>query len=177
MVVYHHVTAYLSRVKSVVPYLQQTHHLVGDDVEDEDVQRVVACIYQEFLDQALCAVNPAADVIGHQEAQQCGYGQREELGIGRAPVHVSRQVFGEHVDDDGEDQRHRERDIQTGCRVLIAYDELSEDESTAEEETSHHVAIAALNEIGDTQTLVGLPATEQEHQQTDEIGCEGTESG
>lgn len=56
MVVYHHVAANLSDVHSVVPYLNQTHHLVGDDVEDENVQRMVASIDEEPLEPSLAGI-------------------------------------------------------------------------------------------------------------------------
>ena len=42
-----HVASYLSRVKSVIPYLQQAYGLVCYDMEDEDVERVVASIGKE----------------------------------------------------------------------------------------------------------------------------------
>ena len=53
---------------------------------------------------------------------------------------------------------------------MVFLDKLAEDESAAEEETTHHIAIAALNEIDDAQTFVCLPAAEQEHDQADEVG-------
>jgi hypothetical protein len=38
---------YLTDIQAVVPYLYQANHLVGYNVEDKDIQRVVARIYQE----------------------------------------------------------------------------------------------------------------------------------
>ncbi len=39
-------TSYLTDVKAVIPYLYQTHHLIGYDMEDKDIQCVVADIYK-----------------------------------------------------------------------------------------------------------------------------------
>ena len=64
-----HVAANLPDVETVVPYLQQTNHLIGNDVEDEDVERVVARIDEELLQAAFVPVEPEADVVGHQEAE------------------------------------------------------------------------------------------------------------
>ena len=53
---------------------------------------------------------------------------------------------------------------------MVFLDELAEDESATEEETTHHIAIAALNEIDDAQTFVCLPTAEQKYEQADEVG-------
>ena len=103
MVVYHHVTAYLPDVQAVVPYLDQTHHLIGDDVENEDVKRVVAGIDEEPLEPTLAGINPPADVIGHQESEDGRDGKRQELLEGGAPVHIRRQVFREQPDDEAKE--------------------------------------------------------------------------
>ena len=66
---YHHVTAYLSDVHSVIPYLDETHHLIGDDVEDEDVECMVAGIDEEPLEPTFAGINPSTDVVSHQEAE------------------------------------------------------------------------------------------------------------
>ena len=76
MVVDDHVTAYLPDVQAVIPYLYQAHYLVGDDVEDEDVERMVAGIDEEPFEPSLAAVYPPADVIGHQEAEGGRNGER-----------------------------------------------------------------------------------------------------
>ena len=70
MIVDDHMTAYLSWVKVIVPDLQQTDYLVGDDVEDEDVEGMVARIDQEPFESILSLINPTADVEGHQEAEE-----------------------------------------------------------------------------------------------------------
>ena len=103
IVVDYHMTAYLTDVEPVIPDLNETYHLVGDDVEDEDVERVVAGIDQKSLEDAVSAVDPSADVVGHQEAKDGGDGQREELRIGGTPVHVRRQIDGEEIDDGAEE--------------------------------------------------------------------------
>ena len=64
-----HVATYLTDVKAVVPYLQQTDRLVGDNVEDEDVERVVASIDEELFQQSFVFVEPHADIISHQETE------------------------------------------------------------------------------------------------------------
>ena len=68
-------TAYLSYVQTVVPYLDKTHHLIGDDVEDEDVQGVVACIDKEALAPSLAGVYPPANIVGHQESENGRHGE------------------------------------------------------------------------------------------------------
>ena len=47
---------------------------------------------------------------------------------------------------------------------------LFEDKADAEEETAHHLTIAALYQIHYLQTFPGLPGTEQEHEEADEVG-------
>lgn len=66
----YHVATYLSWVEAIVPDFEQTHCLVGHDVEDKDVEGVVAGIHQESLQAIVMAVYPSADVVGHQESQQ-----------------------------------------------------------------------------------------------------------
>ena len=168
---YHHVTAYLSDVQSVIPYLYQTHHLIGDDVEDEDVKRVVAGIDEEPFEPALAGINPSADVIGHQESEDGGDGERQELLEGGSPVHVGSQVFREEPDDEAKEQGGRNGEIMTRHQLVIIIDKLTEDKADAEEKTAHHIAIATLYEIDDFQTFPGLPAAEQQHNQTDKEGC------
>ena len=53
----------------------------------------------------------------------------------------------------------------------VIIDKLTEDKTNTEEETAHHVAIAALYEVDDLQSLPGFPAAEQQHDQADEVGC------
>ena len=65
----HHVASYLVDVETVVPYLDQADYLVGYDVEDKDVKCMVACVGKELLELPLMLVEPAADVVGHQESQ------------------------------------------------------------------------------------------------------------
>ena len=62
-------TTNLSGIETIVPDLQQTDGLVGDDMEDEDIECMVACIDQELFEFVLVFIEPAAEVIGHQEAQ------------------------------------------------------------------------------------------------------------
>ena len=115
-------------------------------------------------------VNPLTDVVGHQETDECRYGQRQELGVGRTPVHVGREVLGEEEDDDGGYDRRPDVGITAVDETVIVIDELAEDKTTAEEETTHHVAVAPLYEIHHLQTLVGLPGTKQQHDHADEVG-------
>ena len=88
-----HVTTNLSRVEAIVPDLQKTDGLVGDDVEDEDIERMVAGVDQELFESVVVFIQPTAEVIGHQEAQYGWYGEGEELLEGGTPVHVGREVF------------------------------------------------------------------------------------
>ena len=69
MIVYDHVATDLSRVEVIVPDFQEADGLVGDDMEDEDIECMVACIDQELFEFVLVFIEPAAEVIGHQEAQ------------------------------------------------------------------------------------------------------------
>ena len=71
----HHVTAYLTDVETVVPDLQQAHRLVGHDVEDEDIEGAVADIGERTLQPTIMTVDPLTDVVGHQETDECRYGQ------------------------------------------------------------------------------------------------------
>ena len=69
MVMDDHVTANLSGVEAIVPDLQQADGLVGDDMEDEDIERMVACVDQELFELVVVFIEPATEVIGHQEAE------------------------------------------------------------------------------------------------------------
>ena len=102
MIVNHHVTADLSDVETIVPYLQQTDRLVGDDMEDKDIECMVAGIYEEPFEPVLPFVYPTADVVGHQESEDSWYRKRQKLFEGRPPVHVGREILGEKEYDDGE---------------------------------------------------------------------------
>ena len=93
MLVYDHVTANLSWIESIVRYFEQADDLVSYDMEDEDIEGMVACIDQELFDLSLVFVDPAAEVIGHQESHDGRYGQGEELLERRAPVHVGCEIF------------------------------------------------------------------------------------
>ena len=100
-----HVTADLSRVEAIIPDLQQADRLVGDDVENKDIQGVVACIDQKPFDDPVVFIQPTTEVVGHQESENGRDGEGEELLEGRAPVHVGREILGEKEDDDGKEQR------------------------------------------------------------------------
>ena len=69
MIVYDHVTTDLSWVEVVVPDFQEADGLVGDDMEDEDIECVIACVDQELFELVVVFIEPAAEVIGHQEAE------------------------------------------------------------------------------------------------------------
>lgn len=75
MVVYDHVATDLSRVEVIVPDFQEADGLVGDDMEDEDIERMVACVDQELFELVVVFIEPAAEVIGHQEAENGRYGE------------------------------------------------------------------------------------------------------
>ena len=104
MVVYDHVTTDLSRVEVIVPDFQEADGLVGDDMEDEDIERMVACIDQELLELVVMFIDPAAEIVGHEESENGRNGEREELLEGGTPVHVGREVLREEEDDDGKEQ-------------------------------------------------------------------------
>ena len=165
-----HMTADLSWVEVIVPDFQKADHLVGDDMEDENVEGVVACIDKETLEPILSFIDPSADVEGHQESEDGWNGERQELVEGGAPVHIGCQILREEENDDAEEQCRPYVCIIVGHPSLPAVNILSEDESHAEEETAHHVTVAALNEINYLQPLPGLPTAEQQHDDTDKIG-------
>lgn len=71
-------------------------------MEDEDIERMVAGIYEEPFEPVLPFIYPAADVVGHQEPEGSWYRERQELLEGRPPVHVGREILGEQEYDDGE---------------------------------------------------------------------------
>ena len=75
MVVYDHVATDLSRVEVIVPDFQEADGLVGDDMEDEDIERMVAGVDQELFELVVVFIEPAAEVIGHQEAENGRYGE------------------------------------------------------------------------------------------------------
>ena len=75
MIVYDHVATNLSRVEVIVPDFQEADGLVGDDMEDEDIERMVACVDQELFESVVVFIEPAAEVIGHQEAENGRYGE------------------------------------------------------------------------------------------------------
>jgi len=75
MIVYDHVTTDLSRVEVIVPDFQEADGLVGDDMEDEDIERMVACVDQELFEPVVVFIEPAAEVVGHQEAENGRYGE------------------------------------------------------------------------------------------------------
>ena len=99
-----HVTANLSGIEAIVPDFQQTDGLVGDDMEDEDIERMVACIDQELLELVVVFIDPAAEIVGHEESENGRNGEREELLEGGTPVHVGCEVLGEKEHDDGKEQ-------------------------------------------------------------------------
>ena len=49
----YHVTSYLVDVKSIVPYLYETDNLIGYDVEDKDIERMITCVGKELLESPL----------------------------------------------------------------------------------------------------------------------------
>jgi len=75
MIVYDHVTTDLSRVEVIVPDFQEADGLVGDDMEDEDIERMVAGVDQELFEPVVVFIEPAAEVVGHQEAENGRYGE------------------------------------------------------------------------------------------------------
>ena len=156
----YHVTANLSAVETIIPYFQQTDRLIGDDVEDKDVERMVAGIHQKPFEPVLSFVNPSADVEGHQEAENGRNGEREKLVEGGTPVHIGGQVFREEEDDNAEEQGGPDIGIVPGNQTTIVVDVLSENKAHTEEETTHQVAIAALHEIDDLQPFPCFPAAE-----------------
>ena len=155
-----HMTAYLANVKSIIPYLQEAYHLVGADMEDEDVERVVTDVDQRPLQPSLTTVNPQADVISHQESKQSGHGQRKELRECRTPVHVGYQIYREKVYDGAKDDGGPKLGMMTRDELAVFVNVLPEDETAAEKEAAHHVAIATLNQCDHIQSLVCFPSTE-----------------
>ena len=69
MVVYDHVATNLSRVEVIVPDFQEADGLVGDDMEDEDIERMVAGVDQELFELVVVFIDPVAEVVGHQETE------------------------------------------------------------------------------------------------------------
>lgn len=70
MLVDDHVATHLADIETVIPDLDQADRLVCNDVEYEDVKRMVANIGQRPLQPSLVTVDPLADVVSHQEPQQ-----------------------------------------------------------------------------------------------------------
>ena len=99
-----HVTAYLSRIEAIVPDLQQTDGLIGYDMEDEDIEGVIARIDQQLLELPVVFINPTAEVVGHQESEDGRDGEGQELLEGRTPVHVGCEILGEEENDDATEQ-------------------------------------------------------------------------
>ena len=165
-----HVASDLMDVETIVPYLHKTDYLIGHDVEDEDVERVITSVRQELLQFPFMFVEPTADVIGHQESQQGRKGQRQELGVSGPPVHVGCQIGGEESDDYRKEQSRPQGRMVSGHQLIVSVDKLPEDKPATKEETTHHVAIAALYECDYPQSLMGFPAAEDEHQQADQVG-------
>ena len=92
------------------------------------------------------------------------------MGIGRSPVHVSRQILREEEDDEAEEYGCPDGSMIAGDQRTVFVDELPEDKATAEEEASHHIAIATLYEVDDLEPFISFPATEQQHDETDKVG-------
>lgn len=165
-----HVTANLSGIEAIVPDLQQADGLIGDDMEDEDIESMVACIDQQSFETVVVFIQPATEVVGHQEAQYGGKWEREELLERRAPVHVGCKVFREEEYHRSKEQGEPESGIVAHDLMAVGLDILSEDKANAEEEAAHHLAVAPLYDIHHLQSFPGLPGAEQEHEEADEIG-------
>ena len=163
MLVDDHVTAYLSGIEAIVPDLQQTDGLVGDDVEDEDIEGMVASIDQELLESVVVFIEPVAKVVGHQETQDGREGEREKLLEGGAPVHVGCKILREDEHDSGKKQGRPETGHVMRHQLSVGRHILFEDKTNAKEETAHHLAVAALYEVHYLQAFPCLPSTEKEH--------------
>ena len=164
-----HVTTDLSGVEAIVPYLQQANGFVGDDMEDEDIEGMVACIDQQLFESVVVFIQPATEVVSHQEAQYGWEWEREELLEGRPPVHVGCEVFREEEYHCSKDQRDPEPGVVAHDLFAVGLDILAEDKADAEEEATHHLAVATLDDIHYFQAFPGLPGAEQEHEEADEV--------
>ena len=168
MIVDDHVTTNLSGIEAIVPYFQQADNLIGDDMENEDIQRMITCINQPLLDSPIVFINPAAEVIGHEKTEDGRDGKGEKLLEGRAPVHVGCEILREKVYHSCKEQGCPESGMTAHDLCTVGSYELSENKANAKEKAAHHLAVASLYDINDLQTFPGLPATEQEHEYADQ---------
>ena len=72
VVVDHHVAADLLEWQVIPPYLQQADGFEGEDVEDEDVERVVADEYQQTLQRGFPAGDQGRQIVDGDEACDAG---------------------------------------------------------------------------------------------------------
>ena len=106
-------------------------------MEDEYIERMVANIDEELFDSVVVFIEPAAEVVGHQEAQDGRNGKGEKLLEGRTPVHVGREVFREEEDNAGKEQGRPESEHLLRDYPSVGGYMLLEDKSDAKEETAH----------------------------------------
>ena len=144
-----HVTANLSGIETIVPDFQQTDDFVGDDMKDEDIQGVVADINQHLFEFPVVFIDPAAEVIGHQESQDSRDGKGEKLIEGGPPVHVGREILGEQEYHCSKEQGRPEPGVIVRCDVAVGRHVLSDDKADSEEEAAHDFAVAPLYDVYD----------------------------
>ena len=170
MLVDDHVAANLTGIEAIIPDFHQTDSLVGDNMEDEYIEGMVASINQPLLNSPIVFINPAAEVIGHQKTEDGRDGQREELLERGTPVHVGREILEEKVYHNCKDQRYPKSGVIAHDMCAVDAHILSEDKTYAKEKAAHHLSIAPLYDIYDLQSFPGFPGTEQEHEYADEVG-------
>ena len=170
MLVDDHVAANLTGIEAIIPDFHQTDSLVGDNMEDEYIEGMVASINQPLLNSPIVFINPAAEVMGHQKTEDGRDGQREELLERGTPVHVGCEILREKVYHSCKEQGCPESGMTAHDLCTVGSYELSENKANAKEKAAHHLSIAPLYDIYDLQSFPGFPGTEQEHEYADEVG-------
>ena len=106
-------------------------------MEDEDVERMVTDIDEKLFESVVMFIEPAAEVVGHQEAQDGRNGKGEKLLEGRTPVHVGREVLREDEYDGSKEQGRPESEHLLRDYPSVGGYMLLEDKADAKEETAH----------------------------------------
>ena len=174
MLVYDQMAAHLQPVEVVIPYLDEAYGLERHDVEDEHAEGVVAAIDEEAPQGVVPAVDDGADVVGHQEAENGGGGQGQDLVEAGAESHARGHPSAEGPHCGRIEQREPPR-------LRDAPQCVAQQKADAKEETAHEVAVAALHEGDDAQLPRRLPEQGQiegrHHRRPHSDGCRGGVEG
>lgn len=139
VVVDHHVAADLLEWQVIPPYLQQADGFEGEDVEDEDVERVVADEYQQTLQRGFPAGDQGRQIVDGDEACDAGQREREEILVFGTVVHPREA----HVAGKKEKKKTQAREPSAFRYTIIVY---SENHAGAEEEYSPRLTPASVGD-------------------------------